>query len=235
VGLRIATLYDVHGNLPALEAVLAELDLERVDRIVFGGDLVSGPWPHETLERARSLGDVAVFVRGNTERLVLTSDAEHHRWARDRLAAEERELLGRWPLTTSFSVDGLGDVLFCHATPRSDEEMISPASTPERWAEALEGVRESVVVCGHTHLQFDAVFAGRRVVNPGAAGAPTVQAAAWWALLGPGVVSRTTHYDVPAMVAAARALGYPDRGHAEKLLEPPSRAAALRALAESGA
>ena len=79
--MRIAALYDVHGNLPALEAVLAELERERVDRIVFGGDVVSGPWPHETFERARALGDVAVFIRGNTERLALESEAEHHGWA----------------------------------------------------------------------------------------------------------------------------------------------------------
>jgi putative phosphoesterase len=235
VGLRVAVLCDVHGNLPALEAVLAEVEREGVDGVVFGGDVVSGPWPHETLELVRSLGDAALFVRGNTERLVLESPAEHHRWVRERLSGEELDVIGSWPLTASLDVDGLGPVLVCHATPRDDEEMLSPESDPARWAAALAEVDEPVVVLGHTHLQYDGVFAGRRVVNPGAVGAPTVRAGAWWALLGPDVDGRMAEYDVTAMVDAARACGYPDRGHSEKLLEPPSRNEALRELAKSGA
>jgi predicted phosphodiesterase len=235
VGLRVAALCDVHGNLPALEAVLAEVQRESIDVVVFGGDVVSGPWPHETLELVRSLGDAAVLVRGNTERLVLESTAEHHRWVRERLTAEELDLIGSWPLTASLDVHGLGPVLFCHATPRDDEEMLSPESDPSRWAAALADVDEPVVICGHTHLQYDGMFAGRRVVNPGAVGAPTVRSAAWWAVLGPDVDGRMAEYDVAAMVDAARARGYPDRGHAAKLLDPPSRDEALRELAASGA
>lgn len=233
--MRIAALYDVHGNLPALQAVLAELERERVDRVVFGGDLVSGPWPKETLDRTHELGGSAAYIRGNTERLIFESVAEHHSWARDRLTEEDADALALWPLSVSLPVDGLGDVLFCHATPRSDEEIISPSSVPERWEEALEAVAESTVVCGHTHIQFDGTFAGRRVVNPGSVGAPTVRAAAWWAVLGPDVEWHTTNYDVPGMVAAARELGYPDRGHSAKLLDPPSRDDALRELVEAGA
>jgi predicted phosphodiesterase len=235
MGLRVAALCDVHGNLPALAAVLAEVERESIDVVVFGGDVISGPWPHETLELVRSRGDAAVFVRGNTERLVLESPAEHHRWVRERLSGEERDLIGSWPLTASLDVDGLGPVLFCHASPRDDEEMLSPESDPARWDTALADVDEQVVVCGHTHLQYDVIVGGRRVVNPGAVGAPTVRAAAWWVVLGPDVEARRTDYDVAEMVDAARALGYPDRGHAEKLLDPPSRAEALRGLGASGA
>ena len=228
--MRVAALYDVHGNLPALEAVLAEVERADVDRVVFGGDLVSGPWPGETLERARSLGGSALFLAGNTEPLVLDGDADEDRWARERLTEEQRAFVAAWPSTVSLEVDGCGAVLFCHATPRDAEEVVSPASAPERWEEALEGVEAAVVVCGHTHLQYDGVFAGRRVVNPGSVGKPSVRAAAWWAILGPDVDLRATDYDTGTTVAAARARGYP--APLGDLLEPLSRERALARLAE---
>lgn len=220
--MRIAALYDVHGNLPALEAVLAEVAEEAVDAVVFGGDLVWGPWPAESLERARALGGRAQFLRGNTERLVLEGAGEHV-WALDRLSHEQRAFVATWEPTLSLDVDGLGRVLFCHATPRNDEEMLTPASPPARWVEALASVQERCVVVGHTHLQFDWSFEGVRIVNPGSVGAPTVRAVAWWALLGPDVELRTTGYDTVAAVEAARADRVP---HAERfarwLLDPPA-------------
>jgi putative phosphoesterase len=229
--VKVAALYDVHGNLPALEAVLAEVP-DDVDVIVFGGDVISGPWPHETLARVRAL-EAPVFVRGNTERLVRESAGEEHQWVRERLSDDELAWLRRWPLTASLNVDGLADVLFCHATPRNDEEILGPSSPEADWFAALDGVSERVVVCGHTHLSFDVTLAGRRVVNPGSVGAPTVEAAAWWAILGPDVELRRTRYDVAAMVSAARARGYPDRGHAAKLLAPPTREEVLAAIDEA--
>jgi predicted phosphodiesterase len=219
--VRVAALYDVHGNLPALEAVLREAETA-ADVFVLGGDLVWGPWPRETLQRAEELGERARFLRGNCETLILEQAGEH-RWAYERLGDDQRAKLALWPLTLSLDIDGLGPALFCHATPRSDEEILTPESAEERWREACSDVVERTIVCGHTHLQFDSARAGRRIVNPGSVGAPTVRAAAWWALLGPDVQLRATEYDSEATISAAGTLGLPDVGRfARWLREPPS-------------
>lgn len=205
MGVRVAAVYDVHGNLPALDAVLAQIETEDVDLVVFGGDLVWGPWPRETLTRAQALGGGARFLHGNCERLVVEGASEAHRHARDRLDKHQLAVIDSWPQTTSLDVEGLGPVLFCHATPRSEEEILTPESAPAAWAAALAGVEERTLVCGHTHLQFDRTFSGVRVVNPGSVGAPTVRPAAWWAILGPEVELRTTDYDTEAAIEAALA------------------------------
>ena len=214
--MTTAALYDVHGNLPALEAVLAEAG--GADAIVFGGDLIWGAWPRECLERALSLGDRARFVLGNTDRMALTSDDESSVWVRERLSEEQRELVRAWPPT--LELDG---ALYCHATPRSDEEIVFPISSEVRWAEVLEGVEASVVVCGHTHIQFDEVHAGRRVVNPGSVGNATDRATACWAIVGPQIELRTTDYDTVAAAAAMRATGFPRTDFADELIEPRTR------------
>jgi predicted phosphodiesterase len=216
VVVTTAALYDVHGNLPALEAVLA--DAGDVDGVVFGGDLIWGPWPRECLELALSLGNRAHFVRGNTDRFAVTAGDESSVWVRERLSAEQRELVLAWPQT--LVLDG---VLYCHATPRSDEEIVLPVSPESRWTEALDGVGEHIVVCGHTHVQFDEVHAGHRVVNPGSVGSPTDRATAWWALVGPDVELRTTDYDTEATSAAMRERGFPRTEFADELIEPWTR------------
>jgi putative phosphoesterase len=232
VGLTIAALYDVHGNLPALESVLAEAE-DAADVVVFGGDLVWGPWPSECLQCAERLGDRARLLRGNCEGLVLDGASVAHSWARERLSVAERARIATWPATLALDVEGLGPTLFCHATPRSDEKVLTPESPERAWADALAGVQEKVVVCGHTHLQFDRELGGRRVVNPGSVGAPTIRPVAWWALLGPEVELRTTAYDTEATIAAASAF-FPDEGALVGWLrEPPSYEARVAALANA--
>jgi predicted phosphodiesterase len=199
--MKVAALYDVHGNLPALEAVLDEVPSD-VDVLVFGGDLVWGPWPSECLALAESFGERARFVRGNTESLVLAASGEHA-WARDRLDEAQRRRIATWPSTLTLDVEELGPTLFCHATPRSEEEILLPEPGRDRWEEALAGVVEPTVVCGHTHVQFDTELAGRRVVNPGSVGAPTVSPDAWWAVLGGDVDLRATPYDTERAINAA--------------------------------
>jgi putative phosphoesterase len=220
MGLRVAALYDVHGNLPALGAVLAALGEAAVDVVVFGGDVVWGPWPAETLTRAQSLGARVRFLRGNCETLILEGLSPPHRWARDRLTAEQRAAVAAWPRTVTLEVAGLGPTLFCHATPRSEDETLTPASPTAAWAAALAGIAERVVVCGHTHLPGEASFGGVRVVNPGSVGAPVGRAAAWWAVLGPDVELRVTDYDVVATIEAARAV-VPDVRPLERWLRTP--------------
>ena len=201
--MRVAALYDVHGNLPALDAVLAEVEREDVDRIVFGGDVLSGPWPAETLERVLGLGDRALVVLGNADR-----DLEP--WRKERLGDAGHAVALGWPLTVELDVEGLGRVLFCHATPRSDEEIVTRLTPEERLHEILDGAEVDVVVHGHVHVRYDRRAAGLRIVNPGSVGLPyETQPGAYWAILGPDVEHRRTEYDVDAMIADARALGFP--------------------------
>jgi predicted phosphodiesterase len=213
--MRVAALYDVHGNAPALEAVLA--DLGDVDAVVFGGDLVWGAWPRETLELARGLGERARFIMGNTDRSALTDGEDASAlWVQERLSDDERAFVLSWPATRS--LDG---ALYCHATPRNDTELVTPDSPEERWAEVLDGVAEELVVCGHIHLQYDVRRAGRRVVNPGSVGNPTIRAAAWWAIVDAGEVElRTTDYDTGSTAEAWRATGYSRTDFADELDAP---------------
>jgi predicted phosphodiesterase len=214
--VRVAAIYDVHGNLPALDAVLAEVD---ADLVLFGGDLVWGAWPRECLERARALGERARFVMGNTDRLALLDKEDASGiFVQERLDDEQRAFVLGWPLT--LSLDG---VLYCHGTPRSDEEVMSPLSPEEWWAEVLDGVEEQTVGCGHIHFQYDERHAGRRVVNAGSVGAPIIRAAACWAVFDDGDIElRTTDYDVVAAAAAMREQGFPGPAFHDGLLDPPS-------------
>ena len=208
--MQVAALYDVHGNLPALEAVLSEVD---ADVILSGGDLVLGPMPSECLERLRERG--ATFIRGNGDRAVSGADdpwAERVRWVSEQLSEEQLAFVRQWPHPLGLEVDGLGPVLFCHGSPRSDEEILTAITPPKRLDPILDGVREQVIVCGHTHVQFDRIVGDRRLVNAGSVGMPYEGEAgiACWALLGPHVELRRSRYDAEAAAAAIRASGYPD-------------------------
>jgi putative phosphoesterase len=228
--MRIAALYDVHGNLPALDAALAEVDEEGVDLILSGGDLLLGPQPAECLERLRERG--AAFIRGNCDRVVVSGadwgDAwiERIHWTASRLKEEQLGFVRAWPETVSLDVDGLGPVLFCHGSPRSDEEILTAITPPKRLDPILDGVQESVVVCGHTHVQFDRRLGDRRLVNAGSVGLPYESEAgiACWVLLGPDVELRRACYDVDLAVRALEGSGYPDEDGAVRgyLLEPSS-------------
>lgn len=198
--MRVAALYDIHGNVQALDAVLAEVD---TDVIVIGGDTVMGPMPSETLERVRALeGDVRV-IRGNADREVYEDEPglaphEAFEYARSRLSEEQLDYLRALPLTVS-----IGRVLFCHATPRNDEEILTKISPDERWREALAGVDADVVVCGHTHVQFDRRIGDIRLVNAGSVGMPYEhEPGAYWALLdGTDVELRHTRCQAPDVSA----------------------------------
>jgi len=232
--VRVAALYDVHGNTPALEATLVEVGPERVDAIVFGGDFVPGPFPRETLELVLGLGDRARFIRGNGERELLEIHEGRREarpgglndaWVGAQLTDEHRAFLRALPETVVLEVDGLGHVLFCHGSPRSDEEILTAATTEGRLREAVGDVSEPVVVCGHTHMQFDRTVERVRVVNAGSVGMPYGgDAGAHWALLGPEVELRQTPYDVEAAAARIRTSAYPLAGEfaEENVLTRPS-------------
>lgn len=211
--MKVAALYDVHGNVHALEAVLADVEAAGVDAIVLGGDLLAGPWPVETHTMLEAL-DQAMWIRGNADRELAgdggRAPAELVQWVSSKLDRSVLDRLSNLPLTVALDVDGLGPVLFCHATPRNDTEIRTAVSPDERWLEVLDGVVEPTVVCGHTHVQFDRTIGLTRVVNAGSVGMPYEdEPGAYWALLGPTLELRRTEYDVPATLAAIEAVGLP--------------------------
>jgi predicted phosphodiesterase len=217
--MRAAVLADIHANLPALDAVLAEPDVAGADVVVLLGDIALGPMPGPTLDRLAELGDRAVWVHGNCERELITAfdggeipgpNGDQARATAALIDRNHRDRLDGLPLTVTLDIDGLGPTLFCHASPRRDDEMLLVDSPPERWAAALEGVEAGVVVCGHTHMPFDRLMGGRRILNPSSVGMPYGHPGAGWALLGPDVTLRQTRYDAEAAGAAIRASRYAD-------------------------
>lgn len=222
--MRVAALYDVHGNLPALEGVLADASAEGIDAIVAGGDVVWGPSQAECISLLRSAG--ADFIRGNCERAVLTSQSASAAWCNEQLSPEDRQLVSTWPETIEVLHAELGRILFCHATPRSDEENLTSATSDDELAAALAGVQADVVVGGHTHVQLvRRALQGPRLVNAGSVGLPCHgEAGAYWAVLGPDIELRSSAYDVERAVAMLRQSGFPRAGDFEELIRGRVRA-----------
>jgi predicted phosphodiesterase len=194
--------------------VLADVRGAEVDAIVLGGDDLAGAWPAETAAVLEAIELPVYRVRGNADRELVgatgRAPAEVIEWVRGRLDEQTVAEIASRPLTATLEVDGLGPVLFCHATPRNDTEIRTSLSPDERWREVLDGVEERVVVCGHTHVQFDRVVDRVRVVNAGSVGMAFEDApGAYWAIIGPDVELRRTAYDVDAMRASLVQLGYP--------------------------
>lgn len=222
--MRVAALYDIHGNLPALEAVLAEIRDAKVDCIVVGGDVVPGPMPREAIACLRHLKVPVQFIYGNCEIAVLDEIAgrpaavpEQMRpvlqWTARELSPDERELLASWPKTLQLEIAGLGEVLFCHGTPRDENEIFTRRTPEERLAPIFRDVKASVVVCGHTHMQFDRMVAAVRVINAGSVGMPFGKAGADWLLLGDAVELRHTDYHLAAAAERIRRTNYIEAEH----------------------
>lgn len=223
--MRVAALCDIHGNLPALEAVLAEVEQEGVDVVVCGGD-VGGPFPAEVFDRLTRLPEVR-FVQGNADRLVVEGTDEHGSdWGRERgrLGDARLKAIASWPLTVELEIEELGRTLFCHAIPTADEPIFTRITPDEDVAALIGDVEAELVVCGHTHVQFDRRLPnGLRIVNAGSVGMPYEgRPGAFWALLGPTVELRRTEYDVEVAVASIREAGSPvSEQQLGWLLEPP--------------
>jgi predicted phosphodiesterase len=200
-----ALLYDIHGNLPALEAVLA--DASDADGFLLGGDYATaGAWPRETVERLKELPD-ATWIRGNADRwLVDRHDAPA---PIDQIAAACAEALGEElvaelaGLPESTAIDG---TLYCHASPQSDMQSFLP-EPGDRDAELLMGVEARRVVFGHTHIAFEREGPGGiRLANPGSVGMPWDgdHRAAYAVIDGDRLELRRVDYDWEASVAAVR-------------------------------
>src|SRR5437879_13376937 len=216
--LRVAALSDIHGNLPALEAVLSEVERDRPDLIVSCGDVASGPMPAETISLLMSLPR-ARFVRGNADRgLVDAFDRKPKGrmpgpfadWCATRITREQRDFLSAFESTVTVDdVEGIGRVLFCHGSPRSDEEIMTAETALDRMREFMAGLDVDLVVCGHTHMQFDRKVDRIRVINAGSVGMPYGEPGAYWTMLGPGVRARRTEYDLEEAARRIRAAGSP--------------------------
>ncbi len=233
--MRVAALYDIHGNLPALETVLAEIDETGVDRVIIGGDVIPGPFPRETVERLLAIDIPVEYIHGNGEIAVLDAMAgrnprgmpESHwpiiRWTAEKTAAFE-PLFAAWPKTVDIEIEGLGRVIFCHATPRDENEIFTRLTDEKSLLPVFEGLAADAVVCGHTHMQFDRRVGATRVVNAGSVGMPFGEPGAYWLLLASGVELRQTAYDLAGAADRIRASDYPDRESfaARSVLNPQS-------------
>jgi putative phosphoesterase len=235
---RVAVLSDVHGNHPALRAVLAVLETELaapdpVDTVVFLGDLTWGPEPRAVLKAASTLPVPTYFVRGNAERAV-------SELAAGTRAAVAGRSLDAWMLDAHgeagiAQVSGfaqavtlatpIGATWFSHGSPRSDIELLTPATSAERLTAATAGITERIIVHGHTHLQYQRAVGDLTVIAPGSVGIPYATGdtpGARWAIIDESITLRTTPYDIEEAIHAAERAGYPSTGYARHLRTPPT-------------
>jgi putative phosphoesterase len=233
--MRVAALYDIHGNLPALEAVLNDVGRAEVDLVLVGGDVCPGPMCAEALACLRDLPVPTLFIHGNGDRDTLALAAGDAaigvpevylpamRWVATQLDEDARAFIAQWPATLSLELGRLGRVLFCHATPQSDRPIFTRLTAADRLAPLFEAIDAEVVVCGHTHMQFDRMVGSVRVVNAGSVGMPFGDAGADWLLLGPDLELQHTAYDLPAAARRIRATAYPQAEEfaSRSVLEPP--------------
>ena len=211
-----------------------------------GGDVLPGPMPRETLTCLLDLNVPVQFIQGNGEVEVLAQMAgvdtgtvperfrEVVRWVAQQLHPEHARLLASWPKTLRIEIRGLGEVLFCHATPRSDTEIFTRLTPEDRLLPVFEGLNVPVVVCGHTHMQFDRTIGRIRVVNAGSVGMPYGEPGADWLLLGPNVQLRHTSYDLTKAAERIRDTQYPQAQEfaAQNVLQPPSEGEALEVFSK---
>lgn len=242
--MRVAALYDIHGNLPALEAVLHEVREAAVDQIVIGGDVVPGPMVRESLSTLLGVEIPIAWILGNCEAAVLAQmrgldlgpmpDAAREviAWSAQELRDEHESLFANWPKTCRLRIPGIGAVLFCHGTPRHENEIFTRLTSESRLLRVFENLRADLVVCGHTHMQFDRVIGGVRVVNAGSVGMPFGAPGADWLLLGADIEFRHTQYDLLEAADRIRRTRYPQAAEfaAQNVLHPPSEASMLEVL-----
>jgi predicted phosphodiesterase len=242
--MRVAALYDIHGNLPAL-AVLDVIAQGEVDLVVVGGDVVPGPMPIESLRCLLSLPIPVQFIQGNGEAAVLDEIAGRNssvpeqfrdvvRHSAQQIPPEYAELIVSWPKTLRLEIGGLGEVSFCHATPRSNTEVFTRSRAEDLLLPIFAEARAPVVICGHTHMQFDRMVDDVHVINAGSVGMPFGEPGAYWLLLGPDVQLRRTSYNLETAAERIRATSYPQAQEfaARNVLQPPTEREMLEVFAK---
>ena len=242
--MKIATLYDIHGNLPALEAVLAKIEQEDVDAIVVGGDALAGPLPAETLTLLQTIKTPVHYIHGNHESEILrylagqppaglSSKADEITpKIADQLSPEQQKFIHGWAATVQLNSPSLGKIVFCHATPHNNTHVFTKHTPIEKIEPIFEGIEADIVVCGHTHMQYDLAVGGLRVVNSGSVGMPFGEPGAHWLLIDNEIHFRMTDFD---RQAAAERIDQPDALNGEafvkgNILNTPSEADAMAVL-----
>lgn len=241
----LAALYDIHGNLPALEAVLNDVRRAGVTRIIIGGDAVPGPMPAECLALLRNLDIPVQFIRGNGDRVVLAARAgdditaevpEAFRdaigWNAAKLDDETAGWMRSWPAMTSVHHARHGEIAFCHASMRNDTDIFTRLTPDEQVRPLFAGTSAGVVVCGHTHMQFDRRIGSLRVVNAGSVGMSFQGPGAYWLLIDDEIRLCRTDYDRAAAAARVRGTSFPRAVEfaAGNIERPPEEAAMLEAF-----
>jgi putative phosphoesterase len=244
--MKVAAIYDIHGNLPALEAVLCDIQHERIDLLVVGGDVVLGPMSQEALALLLDLDIPKQFIKGNCEVAVLAEMAgkepavpeqvrETVRWTAGQHSTEHKHLFSNWPATFNYHIAGLGNILFCHATPQNENDIFTRQTPEENILPVFTGLKVEIVVCGHTHMQFDRTIGDVRVVNAGSVGMPFGKTGADWIMLDKTIQFRHTNYDLKKATERIRNTKYPQAlEFAENyVLNSPSESEMLKIYANS--
>lgn len=233
---KVAAIYDLHGNLPALEAVIKDIHQEKVDCIIMGGDIVPGPMPYETLSYLLSCDIPIEFIQGNGEvdalaeirgigaNRVPKEFREVVKWSAKQLQAKYEQVLSSWKKNVQVSIEGLGEVLFCHATPRDDNEIFTRLTSEDKLLPIFSKLNVDIVVCGHTHMQFDRMIGEVRVINAGSVGMPFGKQGADWLLLGSDIKFCHTSYNLKEAIERILLTEYPQaQEFVDKyIIEPPS-------------
>jgi predicted phosphodiesterase len=198
---------DIHGVSPALEAMLAEEMHDPSEVVLVLGDIAFGPQPNQVVDRLRSLGNRVIAISGNSEREMLEiirgepveSSDPIAAWSAHELTPANRDWLAALPGTRTIEIAGFGEVFLCHACPQNDMDILLVDTRIARWMEAFADLPESVamVLLGHTHMPFQRLVNGRRVINPGSIGMPYGGAGAHWVRLRDGIIeTRVTQFDI---------------------------------------
>ena len=235
--MKIAALYDIHGNLPALESVVVEVRKEAPDLVMVGGDVVPGPFVGETLELLAGLEYPTRFILGNGEAAALAvregggsgmfpeAVRPVMEWTSAQLSEGQAEGISGWSDTTTAET-GDRRILFCHATPRGNNEIFTSLTPSGALEPVFGGVEADVVVCGHTHFHFRIQVGSVEVVNAGSVGMPFDAPGAYWLLIDEGDIRfRRTDYDLEAAAARIRETPYPqaEAFAGGNVLRPPAR------------
>jgi diadenosine tetraphosphatase ApaH/serine/threonine PP2A family protein phosphatase len=229
-GAVVACLADVHGNTAALDAVLASEDFARADAVAFLGCTTTGPDPHGVLERCANLKVPVYHLAGNGERRVLEIasgvrpvEREVDEWLVAAHGADGLAAIGSWPGGLRVAHPQAGGLRLCHGSPRSDIELLTSLTTDDRLREATAGVAETVVVHGHTHVQYRRDAVAKVITGAGSVGLPYAAGpGARWVLISDRVRLIVTPYDVDRAAARIAATGYPGDAYLKTLLRPPS-------------
>ncbi|MFC4557283.1 metallophosphoesterase family protein [Virgibacillus kekensis] len=202
--MSVAAIYDIHGNYYALEAVLKEIQHYNVQKVIIGGDLVWGPQPRKVMDTLMKYKDKFNYIMGNADREVAFSNGEEksqefvmelNKWCAEQLTDNQIEFLKTLPENYTLYIDGLGEVLFVHGSPRSDTEAIRFDTPEEEVMEMIQDVKENIIVCGHTHIQFNRLISNKRIVNAGSVGLQSRAKGACWLLLDNKAYLKETKYN----------------------------------------